>query len=232
MSMRVIKIIRGLVVAISAVFLPQLSYYYYNGQKVEFLKLANKGLHILTALAIPAAVGMFLIADEAVVLFFGKNFTNSIFATRILSISIATVAFSNYIGMQILVTMGKEKITTISTVCGAVTNIVLNFFLIRNYFHNGAAIASAITEGLVMIIQLVLAERYIQLKFGGKKVVIATIVMGIFVSCIKLLSVPLVFKLFLECLIGGCVYFIVLLVLKDEFANSIFNIITRYTKRK
>ena len=173
-----------------------------------------------------------MIADEAVVLFFGKNFTNSIFATRILSISIATVAFSNYIGMQILVTMGKEKITTISTVCGAVTNIVLNFFLIRNYFHNGAAIASAITEGLVMIIQLVLAERYIQLKFGGKKVVIATIVMGIFVSCIKLLSVPLVFKLFLECLIGGCVYFIVLLVLKDEFANSIFNIITRYTKRK
>ena len=221
MSMRVIRIVRGLVVAISAVFLPQLSYYYYNGNQGEFYRLTNKGLHILTVFSIPAALGLFLVSDEAITVFFGSGFANSIFTTRILSISIVTVAFSNFIGMQILVTIGKEGITMISTICGALTNIILNCFLISSYQHYGAAIASVITEGLVMMIQIILARKYINFKFGWAKVIPSAICLGITVCFLKTLNCPMIIKLLLECGVGAIVYGIVLIIMKDEFALSV-----------
>lgn len=227
MSMRVIRIIRSLVVAVSAVFLPQLSYYYFNGKRDAFYKLTNKGLHILTVLSIPAALGLALVSDEAITLFFGTEFTNSIFTTKILSISIITVAFSNFIGMQILVTIGREKITTISTVCGAATNIILNYFLIRSYQHYGAAIASVITEGLVMCIQLILARRYIKFKFGLGKVIISSLCLGIVVCIVKNISCPVPIKLVLECGAGSLVYAVILFILRDEFVLNLKGIFSK-----
>lgn len=230
MSMRIIKIVRGVVVAVSAVFLPQLSSYFFNGKKDEFHKLANKGLHILTALSIPVALGLFLVSDELVTVFYGPGFTGSIFTTRILAISIVTVAFSNFIGMQILVTLGKEKITTISTICGAVSNIILNYFLIRAYQHRGAAIASVITEGIVTMIQLIMAKKYFKFEFRWVKIILASICLAVVVVLIKMIPCALILKLALECGAGALIYAVLLIILKDEFALSILNILRKKVK--
>lgn len=227
MSMRVIRVIRGLVVAVSSVFLPQLSYYYHNGKQIEFYALSNKGIHILAVLSVPAALGLSMVADEAVIFFFGTGFSNSIFITRLLAISIVTVALSNFIGMQILVTLGKEKITTISTICGAITNIVLNYFLIRAYGHIGAAIASVITEGVVTAIQLFMVRKYMIFEFGWKRVFPAAISLIVCVCGLKFLNVSVGLKLFLECGVGVFVYGTALIAVKDEFALNILQIIQR-----
>lgn len=220
MSMRVIKIVRSLVVAVSAVFLPQLSFYYFNGKWEEFFKLVNRGAHILVVMSVPATLGLLLVANEVVLVFFGSGFSESIFTTRVLAISIVTVALSNFTGLQILVTIGKEKITTISTICGALVNITLNYFLIRLYQHNGAAIASVITEGLVMTIQLVLARKYFKFKFGWMKILLAASCMVVSVILIKQIFCPPILKLVLECCIGVVVYIIALVIGKDEFVLS------------
>lgn len=230
MSMRVIRIIRGLVVAVSAVFLPQMSYYYYNGQAEKFQKLSNQGIHILTVLSVPAAFGVFLVAEEATVLFYGVNFLDSILTTKILTLSIITIAFSNFVGLQFFVTIGKNRFTTISTICGAVTNIALNFLLIRPYRHVGAAIASVITEGVVAMIQLLMARRYIKFRFPWKNVSIATGCMIACVIIIKTIKMSLVLHLFLECCMGMLTYFIVLIVLKDDFVLNVCKSIRNHNR--
>lgn len=217
MSMRIISIIRTLVVAISAVFLPQLSYYYFNGNYDAFNKLMNKGLHILTVISFPAAMGLAIVAHDAIFILFGSGFLEAVTTTRMLSISIITVAFSNYIGLQVLVTIGKEKITTISTICGALINITLNFLLIGLYQHNGAAFASVVTEATVTAIQLLLSKKYIKYNFGIKKVFVSTTVMGVIVLLISLLDIPAFIRLIAECTIGIITYIVMMLVLKDEF---------------
>lgn len=222
MSMRIIKLIRSLVVAVSAVFLPQLSYYYFNKEYGKFHSLADRGLHILVFLAMPAAVSMSLVADDAIYVCYGSGFAASVFTTRILSLSILTVAVSNFIGMQILITIGKEKITTISTVCGAVTNITLNYFLIRLYQHNGAAIASVITEALVMLIQLVLSRRYIKLKCGLTQIMVSTIGMSVTVLIIRAIPVGRFARLLLSLAFGGAAYCILAFLMKDEFIISLY----------
>ena len=110
MSMRIMRILRGLVVAVSAVFLPQLSNYYYSNEKEKFLFLTNKGLHILTVLSIPVAAGIILVADDAILTFFGSGYSQSILTTQVLAVSVISVALSNYIGMQILIILGKREL--------------------------------------------------------------------------------------------------------------------------
>lgn len=223
MSMKIIRLIRSLVVAVSAVFLPQLSYLYHNGQKESFYKLANRGLHILMTTTLPFSIGLLLVADDAVTTLFGLGFSDSILTTRILAVSIITVAVSNYIGMQILVTLGKERITTISTICGAIINITLNFILIRFWGHNGAAIASVVTEGVVMIVQLLLSKKYISFCFGFVKPIISVTVMSAAVFLIRLLPLQTILRLVLSCTIGAAVYCVMMVMQKDEFALAVIN---------
>lgn len=231
MSMKIVKIIRGLVVAVSAVFLPQLSYYYYNGEHDKFKNLTNRGLHILLALSLPVAMGIFLVSDDAIISFFGNSYIGSVLTTRILSISVISVAISNYIGLQILVTLGKEKITTISTICGALLNIALNYMLIPIWLHEGAAIASTITEIAVMVIQIVLARKYIRFSPNLKTVLIPTIIMCVGVNIIHQMGMAVQIRLILECLVGVGLYYVVALKMKDEFIFDINNVIIEKIRR-
>lgn len=223
MSMKMIRLIKSLVLAVSAVFLPQLSYLYHNKPKELFYDLTNKGLHILMTAALPFSVGLLLVSDDAVVTLFGSGFSDSVLTTRILAVSIITVAVSNYIGMQILVTLGREKITTISTICGAVINIALNLILIRFWGHNGAAIASVVTEGVVMTVQLSLSKKYISFSFGLIKPAVSVAAMSVVVLMVRLLSLCTFFRLALSCVAGAAVYCTMMIVLKDEFALAVIN---------
>ena len=214
--MRIIKILRAVVVAIAAVFLPKLSSLFHEGKREDFLRLANRGLHILLTLSLPVAIGLGLVADDAIKFFFGNGYLGSITTTRILSFSIISVAISNFIGMQLLVTIGKEKITTVSTIVGAVTNVILNYFLIIRYQHVGAAVASAFTEILVTIIQILMAKKHIAFKFGGIKPIIASVVMGIAVLLIHLINMPILVRILVEVCAGGIIYLGLLSMMNDE----------------
>ena len=223
MSMNIIRIIRTLVIAVSAVFLPQLSYLYFSGEIYKFDQLMNKGLHVIAMISLPVAAGLSLVADEAIIVLFGEGFRGAILTTRILALSIITVAFSNFIGMQVLVTIGKEKITTISTICGAIINISLNLLLIHYYAHVGAAIASVITEASVTMIQIMLAKRYVSFNFGLKNAVIPTVTMTLVVLIIKSLDINLSIRLVLEIISGAAVYISIAYYLKDDFIYSVLN---------
>lgn len=232
MSMKIIKIIRSLVVAVSAVFLPKLSYYYYNDDYERFINLSNKGIHILTAISIPASLGVFLVASDMISILYGSGFEPSILTTQIVALSICTVAFSNFIGMQVLVTIGKEWITTLSTITGMFINIILNLFLIPLYQQNGAAFASMITELSVMILQIIIAKKYISLDFKMKKTIIASVFMVGTVLLIQLFVNSLFIRFILECSMGLIMYLLISFILKDSFIYPAFQMIKDHYKLK
>lgn len=226
-SLKIIRIIRSLVAAISAVFLPQLSYYYNKSDNEEFLKLANRGLSILCSLSIACAFGLFMIADDAVVMFFGSEFIESVNTVRILSVSIVSVALSNFLGMQLLVTIGKEKVTTISTVCGTVVNITLNFFLIRLLQHNGAAIASAVTELIVMSIQIIITRRYIKLRYNVLKPLLASLCMCVAIFIVKSILHSLILRTILSFFVGVIAYAVIAYFIKDTVVRDAVQLIKK-----
>lgn len=214
-SMKVIRVIRNVVAAISAVFLPQLSYSYNNKDNKTFMHLANRGISILLTLSIPCALGLFMIADDFVIVFYGEGYIQSINTIKILSFSIISVALSNFLGTQLLVTIGREKITTLSTICGAFLNITLNYFLIAKLSHNGAAIASMLTEMLVMFIQVIMIRKYLKLRFPLWKPLISSFTMCLFVFVIRQFFDSPIIRLILSCSVGAGAYIAVAYMIKD-----------------
>ena len=209
-AMKGINVIKTLVTSVSAVFLPRLSYYYSRSRNEAFIELIQKGFRILAFLTIPAAVGLILIANNLIPVLFGPGFTGAILTTRILALSIITVGFSNFIGYQILVTIGKERIMLFSTIIGAVVNIILNSILITIYKQNGAAIASVITECCVAIAQFCFIRREISIKVNFRFAIslfASNLVMGIAVYFISRFVADAIISVIISITVGVLVYF-------------------------
>ncbi|MBO5319320.1 MAG: flippase [Ruminococcus sp.] len=227
-----VRVIKTLVSAICAVFLPRLSYYYANGQKKEFDKLINSGIKILAYISIPTTLGVALVAGDFVPILFGTDFYESVLATRILSISIISVAFSNFLGYQVLVTVGKEKQMMISTIIGAIVNIILNFALIIPFKHNGVAFASVVTELCVTLYQIIAIRGIFEFEIDKKftvSLVISNITMVISVIfCMVIFNRP-VLRLITSVGLGILLYGIVSILTKNEL---VIPILFKAVKRK
>lgn len=229
-AMTVIRIVRNLVTAISAVYLPRLSFYYSSGRYNDFVELIQKGIKILLLTSVPAATGIIFVASDFVPLYFGNFFSKASLTTSILAISIVTVAISNFTGYQILVTIGKENIMFYSTVIGAVGNVILNYFLIQRYSFNGAAIASVITEFGIVVFQLCTVLHYV--KFKIEKTYLLTIlsaIVGMILVVIftKTCIANCLIRLVMSVLLGAISYGMILILLRNEYAILVVNMVKR-----
>lgn len=216
---KVIDIVRSVITAICAVYLPRLSYYYTKNETENFTNLINNGLKVLIFLSIPAAIGIIYFADDIVYILFGKLFENSIITIRILSISIITVAFSNFLGYQVLVTLGKERIMLISTIVGAVINVLLNIFLILKLQYNGAAIASVITEFIVTVIQYISTIKIVKINIRKNfilKIAFSVLLMIAIVTIVKYLIFNIIIETIVGCILGVIVYFLSSFIFRNE----------------
>ncbi len=222
-----IDVIRTMIVAVCAVYLPRLSYYYANQSKELFEELVNKAIKILTYITFPATAGVILTAKLFVPILFGNGFMLSIATTQILSFSIITVAFSNFLGYQVLVTIGKEKYMMYSTIVGAIINIVLNFALVFSLKQNGVAIASAITELCVAAYQFNIVKKHVKLNVSKSLIMsifFATVVMSFCVIIIKILLMKKRFLCFvLSVILGSTIYVLTTLLCKNELTLNLNN---------
>lgn len=218
-AMKTVQVVKVIATSVCAVFLPRLSYYYATGKRDNFNNLVERGIKILAYITIPAFVGIVLVAEDLIYTLFGKGFSESILTLQILACSIVTISFSNFIGYQILVTVGKEKIMFISTLVGAIVNVILNTFLIPHYGHNGAAMASAITEFSVMLVQCVAIKEYVKIKISGRfifSLLTSCVCMIICVIVIQQYINLIISRLIISVLCGTIVYFATSIVLKNE----------------
>lgn len=225
-SMSIIRIVRTLVTAVCAVFLPRLSLYYSNGNLEAFENLIKKGLGVLFYLTLPAAIGLCMVSDDAVLILFGDSFINASISVRILSLSIVTIALSNFIGYQIFITIGKEKLMVYSTIIGAVVNIVLNIILVIQFDYIGVAIASAVSELLVTIYQIYKLNKlnlFCIERQMMRTIIVSSIVMVVFINLIFLFNMPLIWELIVAVVFGAGIYFIASIFQKNEISLMILN---------
>jgi O-antigen/teichoic acid export membrane protein len=168
-------------VFMSALF-PLFSYFSISSSE-SLLLVYRKSFKFLFLLGLPLAIGVFLISDKIVLLFYGKNFFNTIIALQILSWDLL-LKFLYLCALFVLISINKQKQILITVICTALLNIGLNIILIPNYSYIGAAIATLITEAFLLIVYLYLNHRYsypIQINKTILSPVIACIIMGMFI---------------------------------------------------
>lgn len=221
---KVNRIVLNVVVSVGAVLMPRLAYYYGTNDKNKFSSLAYKSVDLLLMTALPAAIGLSILAPSVLLVISGEQYSAAIPVMQIINPIIVVVGLSNFVGVQIFMPLGKEKWTLYSDIAGASINIVLNALLIPRFGAMGAAIASVSAEVTVTGVQLFLAKSYLSLKIIFKKCAyyfLLSIGMG---AAVLITQAILPFrnhliKMILGILCGMLVYIVELFLTKNEWTQ-------------
>jgi O-antigen/teichoic acid export membrane protein len=131
----------------------------YASEDLDKLRsLYKKSVFYLGLLAVPMGIGITLLAPIIVRLLFGAQFAE---ADRALMILVWSTVFLYLAlsGGNLLISMGKEKVSLYLNMVGAGLSIALNFLLIPMMGFVGAALATTATY-LVILIGVSLASYF------------------------------------------------------------------------
>lgn len=224
-AQKTINIAISICVAATAVFMPRLSYYYQNEREM-FLRLLENGLKALHFVLIPMAVGMYILAPDAMILLYGKDFVQSSPTLRIFVFLILIKGYGDLLCWQVSVATNNEKVITGARIIGAITNISLNMLLIPIWAELGAAIASVVSEFLLNVYQLIWSRKTVKYHIQKKSLLqsmLSSIVMGLLIYLICLFSSHRVVRLLGGFSLGVVVYFIANILMKNEFMMTLLS---------
>lgn len=219
-AIKINKLSNQLIVSIGVVFLPRMAFLLSQDKMNEVKSLAGKAYNIVFMLSIPAMIGLFLLSDDILLLFCGKQFLSAGMTMRLLAPIVVLIPFSVITNQFVLSALGKEKLILISTTAGAVANFISNSFLIPRWAENGAAVGTVIAETIVAIICFCNAKRFLDLRTIFKETYqywVSAVVMIPVIYAIRSLDLNVVLKIFLPVPAAAAVYFTILLVLGNPY---------------
>lgn len=230
---KIIEVILMMCVAISTVFMPQLSIYYQN-DKEKFERLVDMGIRILLFITLPVFMGVFILAPYAVTLLYGEAFEPSYTTVRILSLMIIIKPLANLLCYQLMISTGNEKKRLPAFIAAVVMNIALNAFMIPLWQHNGAAIASVISELVVNALQLIVIVRVVRIRFNlliTLKIILSTVIMIPVVVFATLIISDSILRVLVPALAGAAVYLLSGILFKNELMMQMFDVIKQRLKK-
>lgn len=220
----------GFITALGTVMLPKISNMVNNGKDEDAIDSTYKSMIFALFISFALACGLASISNEFVPIFYGSEFNDCIPIINLLALTIIFIAWANVIRTQILIPYKRDKEYIISTILGAIVNIILNILLIWKYNALGAAVATLFSEMIVSLYQTFSIRNMFPLKSIVKYLIVFSlsgIVMFISVRLIANIIEIKIIALLLEIIVGAFVYislsFLSLLCIRDKIVIEQFS---------
>ena len=171
-------------VTISNVLFPSISRAAANGDKEETNRRLVAAINFLNFLTIPSLFVLTFFSKDVIRLIFSYGKFNEE-AVKITSESLLyySIGLIFYVGVQLVskayYAMGDNKRPAKFSIAAIVTNIILNYLLIKNFQHKGLAIATSIASGVNFFLLLFIYVK-LYVKLDLKNILLTTI--KIFIS--------------------------------------------------
>lgn len=208
--------IRNILFVIITVSLPRFNFFLNNERREEFICLYKRLFNILLYIIVPVSVGTFWVSNELILLLCGSDYINAVVPLKILAIAIVPTMLGSFWSNIVLVPLNKEKNVLIATLLGAFFNIGANVFVLPQYFEQGAAVTTLLSEVLVLIIHTVNIRKTNLVNFDMWHFFKACIGTGCFYFIVKLIRDRveiLLVRFILEVVICALVYGIIIFIL-------------------
>lgn len=151
----------------------------------------------LVMLGIPIVIGTSILAPKIILTIYGIKFSNSIIALQILSMDI--LLFFTYRLLQyILISINRQRETSIITFACAMINIILNFILIPSMSYIGSSLATVISESILLAAFFsIVSKSFYKLPIASitMKPIIASTLMAIFVYLLSSVNITILIPL-------------------------------------
>ena len=232
-AVKIKQILVSIVTSLGTVLLPRLSFYHEQERHAEFRTLVEKALSFVFVLAIPLTLFFILDAKESILFLSGNDFLPAVLPMQLIMPTVIFIGISNLMGIQILVPMQKETLVVVSTIIGALVDVLINVIIIPLFGASGAAFAGSIAELTVVLVQLYFLRDLIvpMLKrIGLWKVILSTLAA---VCATLVLKGFLSFGAFLTLAVTAIVFFAVyglfLLITKEKFTiDTLQSLLVRF----
>lgn len=235
-SQKIVKMSLAIITSLSTVMLPRIARSYKENDHAKLSSYMYSSYRFLLMLTLPMAGGLFAIASNLVPWFFGPGYEKVIVLLAIFSLLYIGIGLSTITGIQYLIPTKQQNVYTITVLCGAIVNFILNLILIPEFKSIGAAIASVIAEFTVTFVQFFYVI-FVKKTFKLSRIVLpswkyfcSTIIMLVVVKMVSNLCIPTVSSTVLLGVLGVGVYVLLLYTLRDEFFMKYVKGIIRKTK--
>ncbi|WP_276861679.1 flippase [Anaerococcus tetradius] len=222
---KIIAIPTAFVLSLGTVMLPRMSNVIAKNDKSRSLELIENSIIFAIFLSTSLGFGIMGISKEFVPIFFGDGFEKCIYLLWILLPSSIFIAFANVIRTQYLLPIGDDKTYVISSIIGAIINLIINYILIPKLGSIGAAIGTLVSEASVCFYQTINTKHVLPIK-GYITDSIVFLVGGIVMFCLLIkLNFDIAIQLLMisKVIIGVFVYIILVLILLLLFNKKILN---------
>lgn len=170
---------------INIVVFPSMSKFHMSS-KISLDIILRKYFKFMLAIGIPLGVGITILADKFIILFYGPGYSQSIIALQILIWAIVCI-FGNAAFVRLFEATNRQILgTKIAAIC-MIENIILNILIIPKWSYIGASITTVITEFSIVILVILVSYRVgcgirkQEVITNIFKITIASISMGLFV---------------------------------------------------
>lgn len=207
------------VLALGVVLLPQIASAFKKGDNQSVQKFIQKSGQYVFLVAFPIALGLLCVSDIFVPWFFGDGFYKVSELLKLSGFILIVQGIDDVLGMQYLVSVGKQKEYIISLFSGAGVNFICNLILIPKLASVGAIIASFIGECTIVLVQIIFIRKDVDLVTLFKKsknYIIASSAMLIMIPFLRNMNSTILSTAIVG-IIGAIIYCTVLLLEKDEF---------------
>lgn len=185
-AVKICKIPLAFMTALSTVLIPRISASFSSGDREYVKVLVQKSFSYIVLLAIPIGVGLMLLAPEIILLLANPRFLPAVPVIRVMAPLTLVIGLSNLFGMQILTSMGKEKLTLYAVSIGMILSVVLNLILIPRFSYMGAAWTTLLTEALVTVVAAWYAMRWFSVRLPYLLVWQSLAACALFLPCCRL----------------------------------------------
>jgi O-antigen/teichoic acid export membrane protein len=151
-STKMYNVVKQLIAAILTVTIPRFALLWGRHRYREYRKLLLEISDALALISIPAAVGVYMLAPQIVILLSSAKYIRAVSSLRLLCPALIFSIFSWIFTSCVLIPAKRENKVLIITILSAVVNLVLNLLLMPSLKENAAAITTSLSEAISMLL--------------------------------------------------------------------------------
>lgn len=227
-SAKVYQMIKALIASLLIVTVPRLAMLFGRNRINEYKGILTKLTNILVIMVLPASVGLFMLSREIVLIISGEKYLRAVNSLRILCFAYIFSILAWILTDCVLIPAKRERKVLISTSFSAIINIILNITLIPYWDENAAAISTVLAEACMLFVNYYYSKDLIKDVFISKK--LRQNFLTSFVGCLGIILVcwlcdigwnSIILKVLSSILLSIIMYTAILVLARNEFANSI-----------
>ena len=149
---RLIRAMTAIMQSVGYVMLARLSNLQATQNTDDIKKYIHQSLNLTLFFAMPAMFGLASVAKDFVPLFLGTEYSQVTSVLRLLCPLLILIPINSVLGVQLLISIGRERQYTIATTVGASVNTCINLLLLPPMNVIGACISSLCAETMVFLV--------------------------------------------------------------------------------